>query len=44
MGPNCVGVQNIDLNLNASFIQKAPPGNISMISQSGSLDVLASML
>ena len=36
MGPNCVGVQNIDLNLNASFIQKAPPGNISMISQSGS--------
>ena len=36
MGPNCVGLQNIDLNLNASFIQKAPPGNISMISQSGS--------
>ncbi|TFG11674.1 MAG: acetyl-CoA synthetase, partial [Promethearchaeota archaeon] len=36
MGPNCVGIQNIDLNLNASFIQKAPPGNISMISQSGS--------
>jgi acetyl-CoA synthetase (ADP-forming) len=36
MGPNCVGIQNIDLDLNASFIQKAPPGNISMISQSGS--------
>lgn len=36
MGPNCVGIQNIDLNLNASFIQKAPSGNISMISQSGS--------
>ena len=36
MGPNCVGIQNLDLNLNASFIQKAPPGNISMISQSGS--------
>jgi acetyltransferase len=36
MGPNCVGIQNVDLKLNASFIQKAPPGNISMISQSGS--------
>jgi acetyl-CoA synthetase (ADP-forming) len=36
MGPNCVGIQNIDLDLNASFIQKAPLGNISMISQSGS--------
>jgi len=36
MGPNCVGIQNVDLNLNASFIQNAPPGNISMISQSGS--------
>ncbi len=36
MGPNCVGIQNIDINLNASFIQTAPHGNISMISQSGS--------
>jgi acetyl-CoA synthetase (ADP-forming) len=36
MGPNCVGIQNIDLNLNASFIQTAPLGNISIISQSGS--------
>jgi len=36
MGPNCVGIQNIELNLNASFIQTAPPGDISMISQSGS--------
>jgi len=36
MGPNCVGIQNVDLNLNASFIQMAPQGNISMISQSGS--------
>jgi acetyl-CoA synthetase (ADP-forming) len=36
MGPNCVGLQNIDIGLNASFIQNAPIGNISMISQSGS--------
>ena len=36
MGPNCVGIQNLDIGLNASFIQLAPPGNISMISQSGS--------
>ena len=36
MGPNCVGIQNNEINLNASFIQMAPKGNISMISQSGS--------
>lgn len=36
MGPNCVGIQNIDTGLNASFIQSAPKGNIGMISQSGS--------
>ncbi len=36
MGPNCVGIQNNEIGLNASFIQAAPPGNISMISQSGS--------
>lgn len=36
MGPNCVGIQNLDIGLNASFIQAAPPGYISMISQSGS--------
>jgi len=36
MGPNCVGIQNNEIDLNASFIQAAPPGNISMISQSGS--------
>ncbi len=36
MGPNCVGIQNLDIGLNASFIQAAPPGKISMISQSGS--------
>ena len=36
MGPNCVGIQNLDIDLNASFIQTAPTGYISMISQSGS--------
>jgi len=36
MGPNCVGIQNLDIELNASFIQTAPLGNIGMISQSGS--------
>ena len=36
MGPNCVGVQNSDIGLNASFIQTAPHGEIGMISQSGS--------
>ena len=36
IGPNCVGLQNLDIGLNASFIQTAPIGHISMISQSGS--------
>ncbi|MHA2280313.1 MAG: CoA-binding protein [Promethearchaeota archaeon] len=36
MGPNCVGIQNLNMGLNASFIQTAPLGDISMISQSGS--------
>jgi len=36
MGPNCVGIQNVDIGLNASFIQLPPHGHISMISQSGS--------
>jgi acyl-CoA synthetase (NDP forming) len=37
MGPNCVGIQNIDIGLNASFIQAPKKGNISMVSQSGSI-------
>jgi acetyl-CoA synthetase (ADP-forming) len=37
MGPNCVGVQNPEIGLNASFIQMPKRGNISMISQSGSI-------
>ncbi|MFX0081975.1 MAG: acetate--CoA ligase family protein [Candidatus Hodarchaeota archaeon] len=36
MGPNCVGIQNLEIGLNASFIQTAPSGDIGMISQSGS--------
>jgi len=36
IGPNCVGIQNTDIGLNASFIQAPPQGQISMISQSGS--------
>jgi len=36
IGPNCVGIQNADIGLNASFIQTPPKGEISMISQSGS--------
>lgn len=36
MGPNCVGIINRQINLNASFIQMPPKGHISMISQSGS--------
>jgi len=36
IGPNCVGIQNADIGLNASFIQTPPHGEISMISQSGS--------
>ncbi len=37
MGPNCVGIQNLEMGLNASFIQTAPGGSIGMISQSGSI-------
>ncbi|MHA2288536.1 MAG: CoA-binding protein [Promethearchaeota archaeon] len=36
IGPNCVGIQNADIGLNASFIQTPPQGEISLISQSGS--------
>ncbi len=36
IGPNCVGIENVDIELNASFIQLPPKGNISMIAQSGS--------
>lgn len=36
IGPNCVGIQNVDIGMNASFIQDPLPGKISMVSQSGS--------
>ncbi|MHA1519996.1 MAG: acetate--CoA ligase family protein [Promethearchaeota archaeon] len=36
IGPNCVGIQNVDIGLNASFIQDPLHGNIAMVSQSGS--------
>lgn len=37
VGPNCVGLQNTQIDLNASFIQHPPKGNVGMVSQSGSL-------
>jgi acetyl-CoA synthetase (ADP-forming) len=36
IGPNCVGIQNNDIGLNASFILQPPKGNVSFITQSGS--------
>ncbi|MFX0009650.1 MAG: CoA-binding protein, partial [Candidatus Hermodarchaeota archaeon] len=41
MGPNCVGIQNTELQLNASFIQMPKKGRIGMISQSGSIGCAA---
>jgi acetate---CoA ligase (ADP-forming) len=40
VGPNCLGVLNTDHHLNATFAPSVPPpGNISVISQSGALCV-----
>ncbi|MHA1687213.1 MAG: acetate--CoA ligase family protein [Candidatus Heimdallarchaeaceae archaeon] len=36
IGPNCVGIQNVDIGLNASFILSPLLGNVSMVTQSGS--------
>jgi len=36
IGPNCVGILNQDIGLNASFILTPPRGNVSFITQSGS--------
>ncbi len=36
IGPNCVGIQNVDIGLNASFVQTPLKGNVSMVTQSGS--------
>ncbi len=38
LGPNCLGLINTDINLNASFANSMPnKGNISFISQSGAM-------
>jgi len=38
LGPNCLGIMNRDINLNASFGQSLPQkGNVSLISQSGAM-------
>lgn len=40
IGPNCLGIINTHLNLNASFSKKSPPkGEIAFLSQSGALIV-----
>ncbi|MHA1452900.1 MAG: acetate--CoA ligase family protein [Promethearchaeota archaeon] len=36
IGPNCVGIQNLDIGLNASFILEPPKGDVGFITQSGS--------
>lgn len=36
IGPNCVGIMNIDIGMNASFVITPPQGNVSMATQSGS--------
>lgn len=37
IGPNCVGIQNTEASLNASFVMRALPGSIGVITQSGAL-------
>jgi len=37
IGPNCVGIQNTEISLNASFVMRALPGSIGVITQSGAL-------
>jgi len=36
IGPNCVGIMNVDIGMNASFVITPPHGNVSMVTQSGS--------
>ncbi len=36
IGPNCVGIMNVDLGMNASFVLTPPKGNVSIVTQSGS--------
>ena len=43
LGPNCVGIVNNNLNLNATFLRTAPlPGEMAFVSQSGA--ILATVL
>jgi len=37
IGPNCVGVMNTSVGLNATFVMDAKPGKIAFVSQSGAL-------
>ena len=38
LGPNCLGIMNVNIGLNASFGQNLPKkGNVSLISQSGAM-------
>lgn len=37
IGPNCVGIMNTHVDLNATFITVAKKGNVAFISQSGAL-------
>ena len=37
IGPNCVGIMNTSVGLNATFVMNARQGNIAFISQSGAL-------
>ena len=38
LGPNCLGLINTDINLNATFAKNMPqPGSISLVSQSGAI-------
>ncbi|NPD88994.1 MAG: acetyl-CoA synthetase [Asgard group archaeon] len=36
IGPNCVGIMNLDIGLNASFVLTPLKGHVSMVTQSGS--------
>ena len=36
IGPNCVGIMNVDIGMNASFVITPTQGNVSMATQSGS--------
>jgi hypothetical protein len=37
IGPNCLGIMNPAIGLNATFAKDAPKGNVAFLSQSGAL-------